>query len=261
MDLRLTARSLDSDRYLASLFADGALQPALWALIILNAEIARTREMVTDTTLGLIRLQWWRERLNAITQGKINSDHPVLEFLSHTRISFSADDFDNLIYAREFDLENVLPSDQAGMNLYACATNTPLLNLFATVLNIEQKEYDDLAIAYGLIGLLRAIPFHASQHRCYLPQSEIEKYNIKLETLFLGHAQHGFSELCADILDVAQMHLKKARLNHSLFLALKSIAELNATQIKAGAYDPFAPKFIAVPAFKELRVALAVLKG
>ena len=44
----------DPDRYLLSLFAPARHRAALWALYAFNHEIAKTREVVTETTMGLI---------------------------------------------------------------------------------------------------------------------------------------------------------------------------------------------------------------
>ncbi len=255
MDLRSSARAVDPDRYLASLFADKNLQPYLWALIYLNFEIARTREMVTETTLGLIRLQWWRDRLNAIMRGEKNTDHAVLEFLSQNpqNIKFNPDDFDQLIYAREFDLEDVVPQTLEGTKIYACATNLPLLRLFSDVLGCAKEDWEPLARAYGVMGILRAIPFHASQRRCYLPQDKID-----LEKLYSGSVSKDLLSLCEDLSGVVAENLSYTY-HHAFFRALKVITELHLRHFKKAGYNPFsvAPQ---IP-FKELRVAVSVYKN
>ena len=59
-------RDQDRDRFLLSLFAPADRREALWALFAFNHEIAKTREVVTEMQLGLIRLQWWREQVTNI---------------------------------------------------------------------------------------------------------------------------------------------------------------------------------------------------
>ena len=62
----LQARIQDPDRFLLSLLVEKERQADLWPLIALNYDIARTSEVVTDTNIGLIRLQWWRDALEKI---------------------------------------------------------------------------------------------------------------------------------------------------------------------------------------------------
>ena len=58
-------RRHDADRYLTALFAPGERREALFALYAFNLEIARMREAVSEPMMGLIRLQWWRDALEA----------------------------------------------------------------------------------------------------------------------------------------------------------------------------------------------------
>ncbi|MYB15139.1 MAG: hypothetical protein F4X42_18020 [Rhodospirillaceae bacterium] len=69
---RRLARRHDFERYLATLFAPRRRRPALWILLAFNAEIARTREIVSEAALGQIRLQWWREAVDtAVADGPV----------------------------------------------------------------------------------------------------------------------------------------------------------------------------------------------
>ena len=64
------ARAADYDRYLSAVFAPAARREALFALIAFNHEIARIPEAVSEPMLGRIRLQWWREVLDAVHAGE-----------------------------------------------------------------------------------------------------------------------------------------------------------------------------------------------
>ena len=71
-------RQQDSDRFLLSLFAPAKHRAALWTLYAFNHEIAKTREIVSDTTIGLIRLQWWRDAIKEIYEGSKPRQHEVV---------------------------------------------------------------------------------------------------------------------------------------------------------------------------------------
>ena len=60
------AQQHDPDRFFLTLLQPAPVRPALWALLAFNYEVAKTREVVSDPTLGFMRLQWWREALEKI---------------------------------------------------------------------------------------------------------------------------------------------------------------------------------------------------
>lgn len=159
----LVARD-DPDRYLASLFAPRAARPAIWALLAFNQDIARVRDNVTDPNLGYIRLQWVREQIDHIYAGKDALAGPVYAAL---RAVIQIHDlprnlFDVLINAREFDLGARGPETVEELIDYADQTTTPLLALCAQIILPFQGEdnLSNIALAYALIGLVRASEFH-----------------------------------------------------------------------------------------------------
>src|SRR6476661_6084406 len=70
-------RHHDRDRFQTVLFAPAARREALFALYAFNYEIARVRESVTEPMLGQIRLQWWREAVDAGYAGTLPRHHVV----------------------------------------------------------------------------------------------------------------------------------------------------------------------------------------
>jgi NADH dehydrogenase [ubiquinone] 1 alpha subcomplex assembly factor 6 len=89
---------------------------ALWALFAFNYEIAKTREVVSETALGLARLQWWREAIGNIYGGGEFPQHEILKALAPAikTHGLTSEYFDTLVYAREFDLENICPRRWTG---------------------------------------------------------------------------------------------------------------------------------------------------
>lgn len=67
--LRQELRSLDGDLYLCHLFAPDEKRGALLTLYHLYADIARIPASVSDSMVGAIRLQWWRDLLDAVANG------------------------------------------------------------------------------------------------------------------------------------------------------------------------------------------------
>src|SRR5690348_12565266 len=75
-------RRQDRERYLTALFAPAGRREALLALYAFNHEVAKTREVVREPTLGQIRLQWWRDALEEIHDGRSPRRHEVVEPLA-----------------------------------------------------------------------------------------------------------------------------------------------------------------------------------
>jgi phytoene synthase len=62
-------RRFDRGRFLATLFAPRAARPGLWAVYAFAGEIRRAREPREEIARE-IRLQWWRDRVEAIYEGR-----------------------------------------------------------------------------------------------------------------------------------------------------------------------------------------------
>lgn len=185
-------RTQDKDRFLLSLQGDQPQRAALWAIYSFNHEIAKTREIVTDTTIGLIRHQWWRDAIGAIYAGGPPPVNAIAYGLCDAIRSFDLpkEAFENLLYAREFDLENVLPSTIEGFFKYAECTNAPLFDLSLRVLGQDAKDnaLSSVSKVYGATGILRAFLFHASQHQCYLPSDVLLSHNVTAGQIYTGKA-------------------------------------------------------------------------
>ncbi|HEY0901471.1 MAG TPA: squalene/phytoene synthase family protein, partial [Micavibrio sp.] len=165
------ARQYDPDRFFLTLLQPAALRPALWALIAFHYEVAKTREVVSEPTLGFMRLQWWRENIEKICNGAAAPAHEVLQPLAAAigayQLPFAL--FDRLITAREFDLEQGTPESLPELVKYLSDTVTPLTELMLKVCGQDATGAGEISIAYGLAGVMRAIPFHARQGRCMVP--------------------------------------------------------------------------------------------
>lgn len=68
--LRQELRGLDGDLYLCHLFAPAERRDALLVLYHLYADIARIPASVSDPMIGAIRLQWFRDLLDAVAEGE-----------------------------------------------------------------------------------------------------------------------------------------------------------------------------------------------
>jgi phytoene synthase len=170
----------DPDRYSIAMFASHKKRQAIFALFAFNAEVSKTREVVSETTTGLMRLLWWRESIQAIYECKHERDHPVLNALQESIQIYDLPQklFEELTYGREFDLEDVMPGNIEGLKNYCDFTHTPLIKLCQIVIGDTSLDPKNMAIRYSMAGLLRSIVPHAQQARCYMPEDLIRKQGL-----------------------------------------------------------------------------------
>lgn len=209
-------RRFDNDRFLTALFAPAQCREALFALYAFNIEIAKTREVVREPIMGQIRLQWWREALESLYQGrpiKHEIADPLGQAIDRFSLEFAA--FDGLIDAREADLEDRPCASMDQLLAYAERTSAPLIRLALQILGCRSPAADEAArhagIAVALTGLLRGIPFHARQRRLYLPPDLLDRHGVDEQSLLELHPSPALAAAAAEVAQLAERNLALAR--------------------------------------------------
>jgi phytoene synthase len=154
--VREAARAGDIDRYLAALLAPRRARRDLLALTAFFGEIARIPELVHEPMMGEIRLQWWRDALDASAAGAATGS-PVADAVGRTvaRHSLSLDLLHSVIdgQASALDPEPHLPD----LTEYLLATEGAAFRLTALVLGVPERPPvpDLLAAAAQAFGRAR----------------------------------------------------------------------------------------------------------
>jgi phytoene synthase len=247
----------DPDRFLLSLFVPYEHRPALWALFVFNYEIAKTREVVSETQIGLIRLQWWREAIAEIYDGKTPREHQVVEALAEIIKTYDLprEEFDNLIYAREFDLEGVAPANMEGFINYCDFTNTPLNRLVLRIIGESEDEsiLKAVSVHYAAIGLVRAVSYMRMQGRVMLPADILAQNNLSEKKMLDFREEEKISQVVKEVLSGINQFRYGQNMPKTRFLkAMRKMAALYANQIESvqgNVYDSrlgIAPRFMAL---------------
>lgn len=244
-------RRHDRDRFQTALFAPPEAREALFALYAFNYEVARIREIVREPMLGRIRLQWWREAIDAACSGGAVRAHPVVEAITATirGRGLHRAALDRVIDARERDLDDAPHPDLAALETYAEGTAATVVDLALDILRVDTPAAREAArhvgIAYGLAGMLRALPFYAQRGRILIADGVAVK----------AVAETGRGHLAAarsrrrDIPGAALPALLGARIADRLFRTLE----------QAG-FDPFAIAAESDP-LQSWRLAFAAMRG
>jgi phytoene synthase len=183
--LAQAVRKADPDRYFASLFAAREDRPYLHALYAFNHEVAHVADSVREPMLGAIRLEWWRESAEGAAQGNPRPHDAVrgLFFLFAER-GLSLASVEAIIAARAFDSSTDCFFDFAALEKYLDATGGGLMRLAAQLLKGDPGLTREAALAYGLAGLLRSLPFHHRRHKLYLPLDLLNAEGLTPDAVF-----------------------------------------------------------------------------
>ncbi|RIY03441.1 phytoene/squalene synthase family protein [Aureimonas flava] len=168
----------DPDRAVSVGFAPESCRDGLWALYAFALETARVRDHVSQPLPGEIRLQWWRDRLNAedAEPEAAGQGSPIATALADTvrRHDLPLDAFDRYLDARIFDLYADPMGDRPEFEAYAGETQSAVIMLAAMIL--DRAEAPKAADAAGHAGvaacaawIVRDAARHRARHQVFAP--------------------------------------------------------------------------------------------
>jgi 15-cis-phytoene synthase len=207
MDETLAAlvRRHDPDRFLTALFAPAAQRDALLVLYAFNHELARAREVASEPTLVLIRLQWWREVVDGASRR-----HPVATPLVAAIGAglLQRDDLLALIEAREIEAEAEIATLDVWRG-YMLAGAGGVAVAAARLLGAPDPEaLRPLGAAYGAAGSLRSIFSRATQGRCLLPSDLLAAQGLSPEAAIAAPASLPVQAVLAALADEGRALLR-----------------------------------------------------
>jgi 15-cis-phytoene synthase len=210
MDETLAAlvRRHDPDRFLTALFAPSAQRDALLLLYAFNHELARAREVASEPTLALIRLQWWREVIDGASRR-----HPVATPLAAAigAGTLQRDDLHALIDAREIEAEPEIATLEA-WRAYMLAGAGSVAVAAARLLGAPEPEaLRPLGAAYGVAGSLRSIFSRAAQGRCLLPSDLLAAQGLSPEAAIAAPASPSVQAVLARLAEEGRALLRQGK--------------------------------------------------
>lgn len=151
----------DPERFAATMAADVVDRPLLWPLYAFNIEVARAPLASKEPMIAEMRLQWWRDAVEAEAEGP-GVPHEVMSPLGRlirTRaLPLAA--LDGLIAARRWDIYRDAHEDTAALWAYLEDTGGALMWLACRSLGATAGEAEARALgsAQALANYLRAVP-------------------------------------------------------------------------------------------------------
>lgn len=248
----------DRDRFMTALFAPIGMRERLMVLYAFNVEIARIRETVSEPMIGQMRLQWWRDTLTAICDGKgAPKGHPVAEELAILieKYSLPLDFFLSIVDAREGDMTDEPPETMEKLVEYCGGTSTGLARLALILLGVRDKPSQDaaqsLATGWALTGIARAARHFALAGRTMLPADALAKRGLAVQDLQNPETAKASAEIISEICARAQAFIEEARRHQRSVNLLALPVLLPATladgylkTLKAGEYNIYDPRIM-----------------
>lgn len=161
-------RKSDSPSYTLSHFIQPHALPAYLAIRAFNIEIARIPDIVSNTTIGQMRHQFWRDTINK-TFAASPPEEPVAillaSYMQDTDIKLNKTWFQKIISAREQALTRPGFTNLSALETYAESTYSMMLYLTLSALPLNSLTADHVAShvgkAAGIAAVLRGVPLLA----------------------------------------------------------------------------------------------------
>ena len=264
-------RRNDRDRFLTALFAPTHLREHLYTLYAFNIEISKTREVVNETMLGAIRLQWWREAIEAIYQKNPVREHAVVTALKSTinNCSLDRDNFERLIDGRNLDLEDVPPANLLDLLEYADATSGSIVLLALQVLGVNiNSEIRRIALevgrAWAIVGTIRAMPYQLRRGRFMLPDELVENFGVERRGALDLKSSSELAAAIGVLSAEAKKHLGSARSNRrgiprtAIAALLPAVlADIYLKRLRRAQNNIFDQRLAEAPGIAAIRLAAA----
>ncbi len=254
-------RQGDRDRYLALLFSPAEARGGLAAIAAFNLELARAASEISESMLGLVRLQWWRDSVEEIRAGGVTRRHPVVDALSAATRErrLSAERMLAMIAGKEEELESAEAPSQAAFDARADATAANLIRLSLEVVGLDPRETDlaaasaEIGLAYASVGCARSVLLDARRRKVRLPVERLAEAGVDLDALLDLRPQPALQACLRSLAEQAERQLEAARQRRlprrakPLTLTARLTA-LHLERLRRAAYDPFDPRVVeAVP--------------
>lgn len=158
----------DPERFAAVMASPLPARKILFPLYAFNVEVSRAPWLTQEPMIAEMRLQWWRDALEEISNGDTVRRHEVMTPLSAFLDAESAQVLDRLVAARRWDIYKDPFEDEAHFDRYLAETAGGLMWVAARALatndtDIAQIETAETQVrgigqATGLARFLQAVP-------------------------------------------------------------------------------------------------------
>ncbi|KIP08105.1 hypothetical protein PHLGIDRAFT_23729 [Phlebiopsis gigantea 11061_1 CR5-6] len=211
----------DYEGFLISKFYPAELQDAYIALRAFFIELAMVQESVSNPVIGNMRMQFWRDALKSLSDGR-PPKHPIALALHETTRKYKVPMYHlkRILDARVclyFELETPTHLTVDSLTTHAESTSSTFLYLLLSMVNESSSPTfshaaSHVGVAQTITTLLRALPYHASKRHMIIPAEITARQGLSQEDVFRhGGTAKGLDDAVFELATVANDHLITAR--------------------------------------------------
>ncbi|XP_043457346.1 NADH dehydrogenase (ubiquinone) complex I, assembly factor 6 isoform X1 [Prionailurus bengalensis] len=212
-------RKRDYEGYLCSLLLPADSRSSAFALRAFNVELAQVKDSVSEKTIGLMRMEFWRKTVDDIYSDNPPQQPVAIELWKAVkRHNLTKRWLMKIIGEREKNLDDKPYRNIQELENYAENTQSSLLYLTLEILGVKDLHADHAAShigkAQGIVTCLRATPYHGSRRRVFLPMEICMLHGVSQEDFLRQNQAKNVRDVIYDIASQAHLHLKHARSFH-----------------------------------------------
>ncbi|XP_031733153.1 NADH dehydrogenase (ubiquinone) complex I, assembly factor 6 isoform X1 [Anarrhichthys ocellatus] len=209
-------RSRDYDGYVSSLLLPVEARRSSLALRAFNVELAQVKDSVSQKTIGLMRMQFWKAAIEEIYRDEPPNQPVSTELWRAVRKHYLTKRWLlRIITERETGLDDRAYRNLQELETYSENTQSSLIYLLLECLGLKNVHADHAAShigkAQGIVTCLRATPYHSSRRKVYLPMDVCMLHGASQEDFIRGSREENVRDVVYDIASQAHLHLQHAR--------------------------------------------------
>ncbi|KAJ8353962.1 hypothetical protein SKAU_G00215290 [Synaphobranchus kaupii] len=209
-------RSQDYDGFVSSLLLPDTSRRSSLALRAFNVELAQVKDSVSQKTIGLMRMQFWKTAVDEIYRDAPPSQPVSAElWRAVKKHRLTKRWLLRIINEREKDMEDRPYRNLQELEAYSENTHSSLLYLLLECLGVTNVHADHAAShigkAHGIVTCLRATPYNSRRRKVYLPMDICMLHGASQEDFIRGSQEQNVKDVVYDIASQAHIHLQHAQ--------------------------------------------------
>ncbi|KAJ3597655.1 hypothetical protein NHX12_001172 [Muraenolepis orangiensis] len=206
-------RKRDYDGFVCSLLAPEVSRRSSLALRAFNVELAQVKDSVSQKTIGLMRMQFWKAAIEEIYRDEAPLQPISTELWKAVRKhALTKRWLLRIITEREKDMDDRAYRNLQELEAYSENTQSSMLYLLLECLGVKNVHADHAAShigkAQGIVTCLRAVPYHSSRRKVYLPMDVCMLHGASQEDFIRGSQEQKVRDVIYDIASQAHIHLE-----------------------------------------------------
>lgn len=208
----------DYESYLISQFYPPEYRDGFYALRAFYIELATVQESVSNPIIGNMRMQFWRDALKGIADGR-PPKHPIALALSDAsrRASLPTYHLKRIVDARDAELHTPTHLTMDSLIAHGESTASTFMYLLLSMVGESASHTfshaaSHVGVAQTISTLLRALPYHASKGHMVIPAEITAKHGVNQEEVFRkGGDAKGIDDAVFEFATLANDHMLTAR--------------------------------------------------